>query len=156
MDKEGKGQVDLRDRVDGEFLLIGVGSAAAVREDSLQLVVARLPELELAALGAQVAGHHRGGLDDLAVASQRPVQRVATQFPEISGQVDLSVRVERSRQIETSLAHRVDLDTAGGGRLTAQFVSGLCDKGIEARFSNEPMAAVGSQLKLGCHFLAIL
>ena len=58
-----KSPTHLRDGIDCKLLLIGVYAAAAVCEDSFQLVIASLTELQLAALRVQVAGHHLRGLD---------------------------------------------------------------------------------------------
>ena len=145
----------LRDGVDCKLLLIGVYAATAVREDSFQLVIASLPELQLAALRAQVAGHHLRGLDQLTISGQSPVQHIVSQFLKLGHEVDGFIRVECRRQVETSLADGINLNGIRSCRLSTKLISRLGDEGVEARLRQEPMAASFGQFKRRSNFFTV-
>ena len=135
------------DGIDGERLLIGVSASARVLEAGPQLVVARLLELELAAVRGQLAGHIVGHRDSFAVPGQRPAQGIFAQRLKAGNKRYHGIGVEHLRQIEAGCAHRVDLDGGRGGSHPTQLVRHAGGKGVKTRFGEETMPAAGAQIK---------
>ena len=135
------------DGIDGERLLVGVRASARVLEAGPQLVVARLLELELAAIRGQLAGHIVGHRDRFAVPGQGPAQGIFAQLLKAGYKRYHRIGVEHFWQIEAGYAHRVDLDGGCGGSHAAQLVRHAGGKGIKTRFGEETMSAAGAQIK---------
>ena len=130
----GHGPGDHRNGIDGEGLLIGVGAAPSVLEAGPELVLARLLELDFAAISGQLPGHIVGHGDILAVPGQGPAQGVLAQFLKARHQRDNRIGVEHFGQIEAGHAHGVNLDGIAGGGHAAQLIRHAGGEGVKAGF----------------------
>ena len=130
----GHGPGDHGNGIDGEGLLIRIGTSPGILKAGFQLVLARLLKLDFAAVCRQLPGHIVGHGDILAVPGQGPAQGVLAQFLKASYKCYHRIGVEHFGQIEARHAHGVNLDGSRGGGDAAQLIRHAGGEGVKARF----------------------